>query len=323
MNEKVKRIHPALKTRWMPTSLFQLFVLNYFFVNEEFREFVKSLGSECGYGDKNDRRLHHEAIGLNLDADVVKVLSNPTSSYSDLISLYNKINQHEKLCTFFLKVNDAFCRAYSPDLQEALLKQIPCDKKVWQANHFPFLYNSAGEENVEHLLRLFSDHKEIMRKVIAEEQKAHDEGKYLIYRGAEVVFYKTKSDKTLPLLFLPVTGERAGERFALGKASSSFSLSYANSFFGGVFISTDACAARYSQPTEEHYTFHGWYAKINRTVSDHQGFLIRKDCTPEKLGAKLLQLAAESAIVIHMTVASPSINLANHHECGRELAEAN
>src|ERR1700722_6857969 len=147
MNQKLSQIHPKLKAQWVPTSLFQLFVLHEFFVDGEFREFVKELGYSCGYRDKNDHREKEKfgqfqsEIEINIDDEVVKTLSDPNQSNTTLYSLYEKINHHERFCRFFLKINDAFCKAYSPGMLESLRKEIPCEKEVWESNHFPFLYN--------------------------------------------------------------------------------------------------------------------------------------------------------------------------------------
>ncbi len=266
MNEKLLKIHPNLKALWVPTSLFQLFVLHSFFTNEEFRSYVQCLGHQCNLNNKMGCKENWGEVSI--DDAVVSILSNPKKKLQDIFAFYDEINRREKVTAFFLKMNDAFCKLYSPKTLEYLLAHIPLKEEEWQKCGFPFLFSPYGKECFSFVKRLFSDHKEIIRKVIAEEYRAHEEGKHLIYRGGEVIFLKTE-EKELPLLFLPVKGKKTEQGFSLEEKSLSFSLSYANTLLGGIFLCTDACAARYAlEGKEESYSFHALKLDENALIKD-------------------------------------------------------
>ena len=105
------------------------------------------------------------------------------------------------------------------------------------------------------LISLFKDHPEIIIKIIELEKEAHKKNLRLLYRGAQVV-HLTLDNQKIPLYFLPLKGDYQDEELRLKKGMSSYSLSYSNSFLGGVFLSTDACAARYVLSDEVPYIFH-------------------------------------------------------------------
>lgn len=277
MTDKLKRIHPQFAAKWVPTTLFQLFVVHAYFFDSEFQEFVRELGYGLEFYDKEniEEKKKFEAFKknggamweLNIDQQVIQTLSDPQKSIGDLFSLYAKINHKEAFCSFFLKMNEAFLQKYlGTDLKgncllmvDQLLKEIPCDLQSWKKEGFPFCFNAFARENMELLLALFEKNPQVIRTVIDEEIKAHAEEKHLVYRGAECIFFPSSEDSTLPLLFFPLKGEKSNGHLHFRTASkeqSSFSLSYSNSFFGGLFFSLDACAARYSQSLDRNYVFH-------------------------------------------------------------------
>ena len=279
INEKLSQIHPHLKAKWVPTSLFQLFVLEGFFSRPEFQDYVHKLGYGCGFYDQSDfleeikyqNAIAEEITTVNIDAKVVKVLSDRESSKEDLYAVYEEINHNDAICSFFLKFNDDFIGKYSENLEDELLAGIPQNIHHWKRNHFPFLYNNYSRdanEDMYMLLRLLSQNRDLIKRVISEEIKAHAEGKHLIYRGAELVFFNSQEEDPVPLLLLPVNAKRIKEEFFLDKGMSSYSLSYANSLFGGIFLSTDACAARYADTTDDFYAFHALKLDHNSLVDD-------------------------------------------------------
>jgi hypothetical protein len=252
IQQKLEKIHPRLKAYWAPTSQFQFFVLKSFFFDRELQEFAKKLGYSCGFYDKTDPeelkrfQKYKEEQGvswdLNIDEKIVEALS--TKNRQTLTSHYEKLNHREDFCTFFLKMNDAF-------LKDVRSSEIPRQKEVWQKNHFPFLYSFNVGNNIDLFLQLFQDHPEIIKKAVAEEIKAHNEGKFLIYRGAEAV--QVDGER---LLFFPLKAKKNDGSLVIDEEMDSFSLCYGSSLFGGCFLSLDACAARYAIPESAFHTFH-------------------------------------------------------------------
>lgn len=380
IDDKLHAIHPQLNSLWVPTALFQLFVVERFFSDDSFRDYVQRLGYSClFYDDCNsnevERFCEEKSKGnlwsLYVDEKVISILRNPLTSIHDLRDIYSAINHREDLCTFFIKMNDCFLKSYVEGIEKKWLEEIPNELEEWIKYGFPFLFNASGQESMETLLAVFKDNQQLILKAIHAEKRAYLEGKHLVYRGSDVMALESKNGERLPLLFLPVRCKRLLERFVFEKGMSSFSLSYGNSLFGGVFLSTDACAARYAVSKQGwHYAFHalkldrkvllddplfcvpplhpfvemftdgewfhvhtkiipieenkmcyGWYAKINRAFDDNLGFIMRRDCSPNELGAKLLLHASEQAEIFHLWPQSISLEIKNHGKAAQCLAE--
>ncbi len=255
LQTELSKIDPRLKPRYVPTTLWQLFVLKFYFHDASFRNYVKELGYSCRmYNASNLKETekftsYRKQHGLkwlpNIDEKVVEILNKQGSSLNEIYQLYHEMNHRNLVCHFFLKINDAFLnacqnRSYDdPKFIEEIIESIPLSFETWVDEGHPFSCLSFGKEDTERLISVLKDSKGLIRNIIQEEIKAHQSKSILLFRGGELF--------NNSLLFYPIHSEKTDE---------SYSFSYGNSFFGGAFISIDACAANYTVSQAKHYAFH-------------------------------------------------------------------
>lgn len=269
INSHLKQIHPQITSLWCPNVLWELFVITYFFNDLDFREYVKKLG--CTPSDS--------AGGIELpylDERIVSALGNSANSMREVHSIFRLVDSSPKLCHYFLKINDAFlnfilqfeCEKLNEktfwevslkDLTVAsLIDALPKTLEKWKGAGFPFACSSSVKEMLC-FLKIFSDKQglELIQAVIRLEWEAREANQHLVFRGACREKLKFADQKIFNVLFCPFTCERDNDRcFLIGNTKKSYALSYATTFFGGVFFSIDACAAYYSQLEDSNAVFH-------------------------------------------------------------------
>lgn len=294
INKELKEIHPNLRCLWIPTTLWELFVLYNYFSNDEFREYVNQIGNSCGMYDKTADKLgEHKPTASNnsdsiffpdIDDKILAILENPQKTKEDLYAEYNKYNHNPDICKYFLKLSNDFVNFIKKNskildsncLNEFLLldylpwiEMFPRSVDEWRTLGFPFSFHSKDHPEFEfHMVGIVEVfNQELMRaklserlisRIIEEEVAARKMNRALIFRGAPIESISFIDDNRIDLLFLPflIEKDKSEKILRLHENCESFSLSYGNSFLGGIFFSVYTCAARYSYSDIEPYAFH-------------------------------------------------------------------
>lgn len=285
-NGQLRQIHPQLRSVWVPTSLWEAYVIT------------------------QNKQLEKEATAINLDKDVISIVSDPSKNLSALYEVFLKANHQQALASLFLQLNDSFYESF-------LAKKSPGITPL-------------------------------IEQVCQEERLAHQANKQLLYRVAPLLLCQLPDGSRSQLLFLPLVADKQKiNLFVTNEKIGSYALSYGNSLFAGYFFSQNACVFHYLCYSTQGSAFHilsietkllmdakqslfaipplsplaallakgewfhahtkmavtdskvyknkvcpGWCEETNFGLIDHTGFLLTTEKTPEELGAGLLQVAA-------------------------------
>lgn len=289
MENKLQAIDPSLHCLWVPTSLFQFFVLKEYFENSSFRNYIKELGYSCCLYNKNNKdeqdnwKNYTDKNGIKfipkIDSKVINCLNCPETG--SLKQIFHEVNTRRDICAHFLALNRSFiswCQdqngsedlyAFVKDKKtiEILLKTLPKPFANWIGTNFPYAMANGNDGDFRGFLELLTDLKTVV-SVFESEVAAHQLNQEIIFRGAELVSLNL-NEKVNKLLFLPWKGtHNANREFILdGEEIESYALSYGNSFLGGVFFSLEACAAKYVHLNHSEYAFHGIQLKRDKVAN--------------------------------------------------------
>jgi hypothetical protein len=276
---KLQAIDSSLEPLWVPTTLFQLFVLHEYFHNPAFNHYVNQLGRFCGFCSEDncsiakDQQLHEKlpyTLVVNMDSLILESLN--LTDPSTLFAVYSSINHRNDIAHSFLAINQAFIKwckmefgdnvslcdlVKSNKAVEKLLCKIPLNLSEWKRHHYPYGINEKNQQDVETLIKLL-ENKETLITIFNAEVEAYALNQHLLFRGAEIVNFKMH-EETLELLFLPWNAQVSlSKDFSIRSEDlESYSLSYGNSLFGGLFFSLEACAGKYVYLPCKKCAFHG------------------------------------------------------------------
>lgn len=218
LETECQRLHPFLKTVWIPTLVWQLGVLHAFFHDDHIRHIILASATEAPVFFE-DGLLPQLSTEHSL-AELVDHFDRESKAIPNLNTLYFEINKA------LTALYDRSQRSDSQMLQLAIAELPPFTE--WPERQFPFWnspwiysYNSA---------QVFYDSltdAKLMDALLQIEHLAHDNGEWVLYRG------------------YPGTGYPTTLQF---HDTSSHALSFGSTLLGGTFFSLEAAALTYAKP---------------------------------------------------------------------------
>ena len=145
INIQLCGVDSRLQTVWVPNALFQLFVLERYFHDEDLQALTKQLGYGLGYRDRSDDNeclaytAYHQQTGnitINVDDDVIAIMAESAKSLHDIHQLYSTINTNPEFIELFFKLNKEFILRDRPGLPLELITHIPTEFTSWKKVKF-------------------------------------------------------------------------------------------------------------------------------------------------------------------------------------------